>query len=331
MTRALRAGLRFFVLLGAAAASPVPALSQTTVQPLSGRVVRGVNAVPVSAVTVELHKVTRDGGGLVDSVTADSDGGFTFSLAGAGEEADVSAVWIAAARYQGILYFGGPVHAGLDAAGDYRIVVHDTAAVAGPVQDLVVELRHVVLSVIPDHGGVIQVAEIIDISNEGELSFVGVEPGTLVWRMPLPAGASSTAVMEGGVPADAVVFEDGGVGITGSLPPPGVRLAIQYVVAADEFSLEVAHDTRRLDVLVDQGGGPVEVEGLPRGDSPDIPGSVILRYAGSDLTPGVSVTVRVPEAISRSRTAAWLWLAAAGVLFAAAAVVARLRGGEGRG
>jgi hypothetical protein len=324
VTSAFRGGLGFLVVV--AAAIPNSASSQETSQTLSGRVVRGTDSASVASLTVELHQVTRDGGGLVDSVTAGPDGGFTFALTRSDEATDASVVWIAAARHEGILYFGGPVHAGLDMAEDYRIVVYDTAMVAGPVTDLVTELRHVVLSAIPDHSGLIQVSEIIDVTNEGAAAIVGADPSTLVWRLPLPPGASSTAVMEGGLPTDAVVFEQGSVGIVGNLPPPGVRLAIQYMVAADRFDLEIAHETRRLDVLADQGGGPVEVEGLSRGEVQDIPGSVILRFTGTDLAPGTTVTIRTPAPAVPSRTAAWIWLVAAGTLLVAAGVaMTRLR------
>ena len=97
----------------------------------------------------------------------------------------------------------------------------------------------------------------------------------------------------------------------------------QYM--ADRFDLEMAHETRRLDVLADQGGGPVEVEGLSRGEAQDIPGSVILRFTGTDLAPGTTVKIRVPRPAAPSRTAAWIWLVVAGTLLVASGVATCLR------
>lgn len=291
---------------------------------LEGRVVHATTSAPVSSVMVELHRVTEAGGGLTDSVRVDPEGNFRFELL-AGSEPEGSTVWIAAARYEGVLYFGPPVHAGMSTDDLYQIAVYDTVTLSEPAADLVTGMRHVVVSAIADHGGVIQVAEIVDISNEGPATYVGDDPSAVLWRMPLPAGAMQGSVLEGGLPADAVVFEEGSVGLMGTLPPPGVRLAIQYVVPSDELELEVAHPTENLDVLADQGGGPIEVMGLDPGEAPEIPGSVILRFAGQDLDVGARIQVRVSSPRVPSRGAAWIWLLAAGILVVAAIVSSRLR------
>ena len=308
--------------------NPSHVAAQTTEPDLAGRVVNAGTSEGVPGLTVELHRVTQEAGALIDSVTAGADGGFQFELSVEEQSDEASTVWIAAARYQGILYFGEPVHAGMTRAGPYEIPVYDTVAITEPVSHLVTDLRHVVMSGIPDHAGVIQVAEIVDIVQDDSVSFVGAEPSTIVWEMPLPSAAMQASVLEGGLPEDVVVFEPGRVGILGPLPPPGARLAIQYVVPADEFEIEIAHATRSLDVLADQASGRLEVSGLETVEAPDVPGSAILRFAGTELAPGTRITVRAVKPRAPSRTAPWVWMVAALVLFGAAGLATRLRPGE---
>jgi hypothetical protein len=277
------------------------------------------DSTPVAGAVVELHRVSEDTGAFVDSATADASGGFAFVLR---PDADPGAVFMAGARYDGVLYWGPPVHSTnpTDREG-YTVVVFDTMAVSAPASDLRTSIRHVVIT--PTASG-LQVEEIIDVEGMPDRTLVGETDSVLVWTTLLARDAHGVVPSAGGVPLEDVAPGDRSVGFRGALPPSGIRVVLQYFVPSGEYALELDHPTGRLELLVmPQPGLDLRVSGLEEaavGRGMRVP---VRRFTGTDMTVGASVTVHASiEGPGGGRAGIWFLIAL--VLGAAALVSVRL-------
>jgi hypothetical protein len=287
--------------------------------PVIGQEIRGevriADSIPAPGTVVELHRITQDAGAVVDSVRTDDAGRFHFTPLDAD---DPGAVFLPAARHDGVLYWGRPVHATPAGGGTepQRVIVYDTAVVEVPAVDLEVAMRHVVLT--PLAGAGLRVEEVIDVrGREGHTLVSSVDSGA-VWAASLGQDGRGAVVASGGVASQQLVLGGTQVAYTGALPPDGVRIAVGYVVPADEFRLTLTGPTRRLEVLLmDAPGLDVEVAGLfERSVGPDSP-TGLRRFAGADLASGAIVSVEARLMPGR-RSAAWVWLFASVILATAA-------------
>jgi hypothetical protein len=301
------------VLTLAPLATPIRAGAQVA---LEGRVVAGLDSVPVGPVQVELHRVDQEGGAVLDSVLSTADGRFRFSIdtAGAGPS-----LFLAAVRRQGVVYFGPPLHAGMQPEGPYRVVVFDTTTATGPVGGARVTLRHVVVSPVGPDG--VEIAEIFDVTGTPDRTWVPGPDSVAVFRAPLPAGARGLERLEGGLPGRALRLDGGALEVRASLAPSGFRAAVAYLADGPDVVIPIEHPTDRLDVIL-VGAEAARLEGLAPADDPTMgAGSGARRYAASDLGPGdrVRVEIAVP---GTPRDRALLWLGIALALLAAAALSA---------
>lgn len=283
---------------------------------LEGRVLRGPDSVGLPGVTVELHRVTAESAGVVDSTTAGAEGVFHFRLSGS-----EGAVYLAVARYQGLRYFGSAVHDPRAVPGPYRIVVHDTTTVRP--EEVEVALRHAVLD---RTAGTIEVLEVFDLAGRADRTLVPAAAGP-VWRAHLPAGVREAHAVPIGEGGGELRVEGSEVSLAGWLPPEGRRVAVRYLLPeATELELRVEHPTRRLELLVATGGGDVEVEGLAARDTLAVEGRPFLRFSGRELSSGSVIWARWRGGAAGA--APWLWLAAA-VGLSVAALLTWRRGAEG--
>ncbi len=299
----------------AAAALLVGALwvSPGKAQELSGLVALG-GSTPVAGAVVELHQVSEETGALMDSTTTDSSGSFVFFLP---SDADPGAVYLAGARYGGVLYWGPPVHSTnpTDLEG-YVVTVFDTLAVSAPAPDLRTSIRHVVIT--PTAAG-LGVEEIIDVEGMPDRTLVAETDSALVWSTMLARGAVGVVPSPGGVPAEDVVPGTSSVGYRGALSPSGIRVVLQYFLSSSEYALELDHSTARLELLVmPQPGLDLRVSGLEEAAVAPEMRVPVRRFAGTDLTAGSSVTVDAAIAQpGHGRAGVWLLIA---VLLGAAAL-----------
>jgi len=186
------AGCAIAVAAGFACSIPECAVAQEV-----AGVVALPDSIPVRGARVELHRVTEQGGVVVDSTVSDAMGRFSFLLS---SNEEPGAVFLAAARHHGILYWGPPVHAASPTDRvDYVVAVFDTTVVSAPDGDLRTSIRHVVIT--PGIAG-LQVEEIIDIEGRPERTLVTSVDSIPVWVAELGAGASGVVLAEGGAPAE---------------------------------------------------------------------------------------------------------------------------------
>ena len=333
IARRLRSGWAFagatsIVALASLIASPTalraqaPAAGSSAAQAagdseLAGRVVHGVDGEAIADAPVELHRVTTEGGTVVDSTVTAADGSFTFRLPG--EEG--RPIFIAAARHDGVRYFGPAVHAGAGTGDGYEVSVYDTVAVGAPPDDLRVGVRHIVVTRARTGDG-IDVAEVIDIVGEEDRTIVAAADTLALWSTELPDGARAPQALEGGVPEGSIVFEGGRARLRAMIAPVGVRLTYAYGVEGDEFEVPIEHPTDRVDVVI--AGADAEVTGAVHSETSTRGGQLMHRYEGTSLEPGETITVRLVSAGGGTDPWVWIWVGIGAVLLAAAGLVAKL-------
>jgi len=325
-------------LLVALLASPAGAAAQDAAREpppsLSGRVVRVGNAgdgrdvldlaaepepverVGVPSMTVELHRVTADGGSVVDSAVTGPDGSFRFFLS----DDEERPLFLVAARHQGVRYFGPALHAGLEPEGPYEVVVYDTSAVATAPADLRVAVRHVVVT--PDPDGGLDVAEVIDVIGPADRTLVAASDTLALWSTALPDEAAQVEELEGQMPTGAVEFLEGRARLRSMIPPAGVRLSYTYRVPGETLQLPIEHPTARVELVV--AGADAEVRGAAHAETSTRAGRLVHRYEGASLERGENLEVRLVATGGGGRADRWVWiwlavgtglLAAAGALW----------------
>jgi hypothetical protein len=294
--------------------------SPLVAQILEGRVLRG-DSTPVAEVLVELHRITADSGTVVDSARTGADGAFRFAIE---VKEDPGAVYLAGARYAGILYWGPALHGGgavPDAGtGSLAIAVYDTMAVNEPVRELAVGMRHIVVT--PGGAG-LQVDEMIDVKGSGGRTVVSAIDSVPVWRGSLAQDAHGAIPAATEISPQDVLLRGTEVGLLRMLPPTGARIAISYVITSLDFVLSIEHATDRLEVLVvDVPGLEVDASGVQPASTTSVDTGVSMhRFTASRLSSGqtIRLAMRIAEPGSRR---AWPWFVV-GVVLAVAALMAR--------
>lgn len=280
-------------------------------QSLEGRIVHGVDSSAVEGVKVELHRVTATAGSVVDSTVSLADGSFTFRLA---EEPASDALWLAAARHAGILYFGPARHAGQIGDEAYEVLVYDSVTVTTPPSDLRVGIRHLVVTA--GASGGFEVAEVIDVLGSAHLTLVPVPDTLAIWSSAMPESAVAPRAIEGGVAPEALTFEPGRVELRSMISPLGARVTFVYTTRLPELEIRIDHPTDRLEVVV--AGLNLEVTGATLAESSITRGQPVYRYTADELLPGATVRLVVAGRKPGAGSIAMVWaLIGVGLLLAA--------------
>ncbi|HEX6037175.1 hypothetical protein [Longimicrobium sp.] len=285
--------LALLALVAGILAPFAPAAAQST---LNGRVVRAGGAVP--NVAVELHRVATDTSGMIATGRADAQGNFRFDVPRADTAAGFT-VFFATAMVDGVRYFGPALHPGEPGTG-YQVVVYDTTSARTALDSLRVSRRDVI--VIPGQRGGWEVAEVVRVQNPTGRTVVGPE-GRPAFGMAMPRGATDFETEEPGVsevadrekPQDLVLMGDEVRAIV-PLTPGGRDFFFRYRLPArtGTLNLPLSRRTDTLAVYVRQPAPGVEVEGLPTGEPFEAEGEQFLRYTGTALAPGRTISVRNP-------------------------------------
>ncbi len=311
-----RSAALLLLATGFAGVEPVDA------QTLAGRVVHGSDASTVAGARVELHRVTATEGSVIDSTLSARDGSFSFQLPEASGGGDL---WLAAARVQGVLYFGPARHAGQGADEPYEITVYDSLTVQAPPGDLRVGMRHLVIT--RGQFGGFDVAEVIDVLGPEDRTLVPVADSLPIWTTSLPASAVGPRVLEGGVPTQAVAFAAGRVELRSMLSPIGARLTYVYTTRATELELDIEHPTDRLEVVI--AGMDAEVTGATPAGTSTMGSEMVSRYEATAVAAGTRIRVAV-AGVPRVGGRALVWVAVGAALLLAAAALWWTGNGERR-
>lgn len=277
---ARRTAARLALVFACAAALAAPAPAQRA---LNGRVVkdgRGVAGVPV-----QLHRVTRDTRGQIDSAVSGADGRFSVPLPPVDTAAGFT-VFFATAVADGVRYFGPAVHPD-DPTGAYDVVVYDTTSSAALADSVRVVRRDVFL--VRDMDGTMEVGELVRLRNLSGRTLVPDQKPIVSLR--LPPGSEAFEAGEGDR-ADSVKVGDGGMvrmgdraWLTQPLVPGERELVFRYRLPAGVKRLPVAlgRATDTLNVYVRQPAPDVKARGLGEGTPFTADGVEFIRYAATGL------------------------------------------------
>jgi hypothetical protein len=308
----LRPGILFLGLLLWA----TPAAAQR----LQGRVVREGEGVRGAA--VELHRVTRDSAGVVSRTVAGPDGSFGFAL----PPADPSGftVLIATAEFQGVRYFGNPIHSSETLAG-YAVEVFDTAVATPTTAGLRVVRRDVII--VPEADGSAEVNEILQIQNPTRKTLVPPQ-GMPLWEFRIPPGVGAFEAGEGKIGPEMVQRMGRRVFLTGSVIPGTHELYVRYRLPreARRTAFPVSAQTDTMNLFVRQPSPEVKVAGLA---SPSLVGAEqekFLRYGSAAMGGTKEVVLEWKHTAAPPVDPRWAALGVTGVLLAVGAGVAARRG-----
>lgn len=259
-------------------------------QTLRGTVLRG--GTGVGDIPVTMHQVTRDTAGAVATARTDATGRFTLPFPKSDSVAGFNVVFVTA-EYQGVRYFGPPVHSGEPPPG-YAVTVYDTATV--PESGEAVRLVRRDLVLFPQPNGGWEVNEVLLFANDSARTWVA-PLGQPTWTFALPNGVGAFEAGEGSVDPDEVVRMDERVLVLAPVPPGRHQLMVRYRLAPASaraaFALPAPADSVR--VLVQQPAPPVQVEGLRRAPTVEAAGAHFVQFAGGSLPARHAVVLSWPR------------------------------------
>lgn len=236
--------------------------------------VRGADTTGVASAEVVLHRATTEQAGEIDTVQAGPDGRFVFDLPAVPDPVGRGDVYLGSVNHQGVLYFGPPVHEAVQLDSLYRIVVHDTAMAPEEGAALPILVRYIVLD--PAEGGW-SVTDMIQVEHAGERTLVRPE-GEVVWRYPMPPGASDLQVGPGDA-VNAIALVDGMLEVTAPVSPGVQEYLVGYSLPEQRLEVPLPGPVGQIELLVQEPGPPLAVQGLMLNEPAEMePGVTYRRY-----------------------------------------------------
>ncbi len=245
---------------------------------LQGEVTR--SGAPVPDQTVQLHRVSADTAGEIDSAQTGRDGRFRFVLPRVPDPSRQE-VYFASTRFSGILYFGHPVSTPADLDSAYVLEVYDTVSAPAQGAGLPVSIRTVFAEPAGDGW---TLTDLFEVRNDGSRTLVAREGGA-VWTYPLFEGARDVELGEGDAGRDAFSYVGGRVRITAPVPPGSRLYVFRYTVPSLVGALTLPGVTDRVELLIREPAPPLAVLGLSSAAPVEIEsGSTYRRFIGDGVT-----------------------------------------------
>ena len=224
------------------------------------------DTLPVSGVSLTLHRIGRTAQGAIDSSTSATDGRFRFR-----RPADSTAIYLVSARYAGIEYFGELMRApGSDRA---LVLVSDTSSTA----PLSLGGRHIMIRR-PDESGTRAVLDLFSIRNDGPYTRVSAGADAPTWSLLLPAGAADPEVEQGEVSGAAIRFSGDTLLLLAPVSPGQKNVMVSYTLPPGVDRPRWAAPTDTFDILVEEPGATVRGAGLAPADSVMMAETVLRRW-----------------------------------------------------
>ena len=278
--------------------SLAPALASQGVS-VSGRVLRGgSDTVPLANTWVVLHKVTRDGGGPVDSVRSDARGRYRLLLS----RPDSTGVYVISAWFDSLAYFSLPLNvAGRPAVHVEDIVTFSTSA-TGPRLRLTRRLATVAAA---HEDGTREVLEILEIENPGVTTRISRDTLVPTWAGQVPSGAGQFRGGQGDISPDAMVFRNDSVYVLGPIPPgPVKQLSYGYSLPAGTRLLAIPIDqaTTEVNLLIEDTAAVVRAPALESLGVQELEQRRFAAYRAGPLNAGDRVEIELPSTGFRAMT-----------------------------
>ncbi|CAN5761903.1 hypothetical protein BH23GEM6_BH23GEM6_05740 [soil metagenome] len=234
-----------------------------------------VEGLGVAGATVELHRVTPSTSGVVNQTTSRPGGIFEFRLPPV--DTVGFTVFFATAEYQGVRYFGRPLHPG-DDAEEYRVIAYDTTST--PQTPVRISRRDMVL--LPQQDGSWEVNEILRLLNPGTHTVVSAS-GMPIIQIDLPTDAVAFEAGDGDAPAEQVQRMGDRVLLLSPVIPGERELFFRYRLASRPAStqLTISAVADSFNMFVRQPAPHLTVEGLSPSEIIQVEGERFLQYSTS--------------------------------------------------
>lgn len=258
---------------------------------VSGRVLRGGrDTVPLPGAWVVLHKVTREGGGPLDSVRTDTRGRYRMAL----RNPDTTGIYVVSASYDSLAYFSLP----LNVAGRPAVHVEDIVTFKTSVNGPPIRLaRRLVTAAAAGEAGTREILEILELENTGLTTRITRDTMGPTWAGRVPERAGQFRGGQGDVSPEAMVFRNDSVIVMGAIPPgPVKQLSYGYSLPAGTRALVIPIDqpTVELNLLVEDTAAAVTAPKLESLGVQEIERRRFATYRAGPLVPGDRVEIQLP-------------------------------------
>jgi len=274
------------VSLGAPCALPAQTVG------VNGRVLRGGrDTIPLSNAWVVLHRVTREGGGPLDSARTDARGRYRIQL----RDADTSGVYVVSAWYDSLAYFSLPLNiVGRPAVHVEDIVVYPTTTNGPPIR----LARRLVTIARPGQEGTREVLEILELENRGQTTRITKDTLVPTWAGRVPSVGGQFQGGQGDISPEAMVFRNDSVHVLGPIPPgPVKQLSYGYSLPATARKLVLPIDqaTQELNLLVEDTAAVVTAPAIESLGVQEIEQRRFAAYRAGALAAGAKVEIALPR------------------------------------
>jgi mono/diheme cytochrome c family protein len=243
---------------------------------------QGAGVPPGQTVELHIYDDFQETGLLTSSL--DSAGRFEFK--------DVplppGRAFVAAAEYSGVLYASEVGEASEGATHyDLPVTLYDTTT---DPSNLVIERMHVVVEFGSE---VVQVGELITLSNNGDTTLVATAPGGPTALFALPGGFTNLSFQGGGLGDRYQLLADGFGDTVPIVPGPETRqMLFSFTLPYSSslaFAQPVFYAARSVEILVPEGGVTFSGPGLVDQGLKDTQGRTYHAYSLADLEPGETI------------------------------------------
>ncbi|HEV8509598.1 MAG TPA: hypothetical protein VGQ48_04005 [Gemmatimonadales bacterium] len=274
------------------------ALAAQTVS-VSGRVLRGGrDTIPLANSWVVLHRVTRGGGGPVDSARSDARGRYRIQL----RDPDSTGVYIMSAWYDSLAYFSLP----LNVTGRPAVHVEDIVAFQTSTNGPPIRLTRRLATVAgPGEDGTREVLEILELENTGHTTRVTKDTLVPTWAGRVPEGAGQFRGGQGDISPEAMLFRHDSVFVLGPIPPgPVKQLSYGYSLRAGTRTLVLPIDqpTVEVNLLVEDTAAAVTAPKIESLGVQEIEQRHFAAYRAGPLAAGDRVEIQLPAGKFRAQT-----------------------------
>jgi mono/diheme cytochrome c family protein len=290
-------------------ATPAPSAVITGGVTVGGDIINGTSGVAApDDLVVEAY--VFDSGSVVDIYTAAVNGG-RYSLTGVDLQAGQAVV--AVMNYQGVTY-ASEIARMTEGATKFDLPIEIFEATTDPTA-IRIARWHVVLAA--PQAGVMQVAELLVFSNEGDRAVVASSEGLPVLDIPLPEGASNLQFEQN---SELYLPTASGFGYAGAVRPGAETLQIIFafdvpLIRRTDFVQLTRYPVDAVNLLVPQTGVRVTARDLSGPQTTDVQGAPYLAYNGAHLAANDSLSMTLAPASGLSDWSVWI---VAGLLIVAA-------------
>ena len=249
---------------------------------------------------VVLHRITRTGGGPVDSTRTTARGRYRFELRRA--DIDTTGIYLVSVWFDSLAYFSLPLNlSDRSAAHVEDIVAYPTTSNAPPIR---LERR---LATIASAGteGTREVLEILELENTGTTTRITKDTLFPTWAGRIPDGVGQERGGQGDISPEAMRFRHDSVIILGPIPPGEVKqLSYAYTLRAGVRTLVIPIDqvTENLNLLLEDTAAIVSAPRIEALGVQALEQRHYAAYRAGPLMPDDRVEIQLPSTGFRAQT-----------------------------